>query len=130
MIRYLSLEWIDAVHRAVADSESLRDLGETHEIGVTQVVTDGPEGTVVFHLHVGDGAVEFAAGPAPREHVRLEQSWDTAVGVATSTLSAQDAIVKGLVRISGETTRLVDAAPVFAALDRAFESVRHSTVYE
>ena len=130
MFRYLSLDWIDAVRAAVSASESMRDLADTHDIGVTQVVTDGPEGTVLYHLQVGEGAVSFAAGPAPREHVRLEQSWDTAVGVATSTVAAQDALLKGLVRISGDTVRLMEAAPVFAALDHAFEAVRESTVYE
>lgn len=130
MFRYLSLDWIDAVRTAVAESDSLRELADTHDIGVTQVVTDGPEGTVLYHLQVGDGAVSFAAGPAPREHVRLEQSWDTAVGVATSTVAAQDALLKGLVRISGDTVRLLEAAPVFAALDRAFETVRESTIYD
>ncbi len=130
MFRYLSLDWIDAVREAVTASESLRELSETHTIGVTQVVTDGPEGSVLYHLQVGDGAVMFAAGPAPDEHVRLEQSWETAVGVATSTLAAQDALLKGLVRISGDTVRLLEAAPVFAALDHAFEAVRSQTTYE
>jgi hypothetical protein len=130
VFRYLSLDWIDAVRTAVSESDSLRELAGTHDIGVTQVVTDGPEGTVLYHLQVGDDAVSFAAGPAPREHVRLEQSWDTAVGVATSTVAAQDALLKGLVRISGDTVRLLEAAPVFAALDRAFETVRESTIYD
>jgi hypothetical protein len=130
VFRYLSLDWIDAVRDAVSESDSLRELADSHDIGVTQVVTDGPEGTVLYHLQVGDGAASFAAGPAPREHVRLEQSWDTAVGVATSTVGAHDALLKGLVRISGDTVRLLEAAPVFAALDHAFETVRESTVYE
>lgn len=130
MFRYLSLDWIDAVREAVSASESMRDLAATHDIGVTQVVTGGPEGTVLYHLQVGDESVSFAAGPAPREHVRLEQSWETAVGVATSTVAAQDALLKGLVKITGDTVRLLESAPVFAALDHAFESVRESTVYE
>lgn len=130
MFRYLSLDWIDAVREAVSASESMHDLATTHDIGVTQVVTGGPEGTVLYHLQVGDESVSFAAGPAPREHVRLEQSWETAVGVATSTVAAQDALLKGLVKITGDTVRLLESAPVFAALDHAFEAVRESTVYE
>lgn len=130
MVRYLSLDWIDAVQGAVMAAPSIRELAETHDIGVTQVVTDCPEGEVTYHLQVGEGSVHFGAGPAPREDVRLAQTWDTAVGVATSTLSAQEALVRGLVKITGDPTRLIDAAPVFAALDHAFEAVRASTVYE
>ena len=129
-MRYLSLDWIEAMEAQVASSDSLRALADSHSIGVTQVVTDCPEGEVTYHLQVGEGSVHFGAGPAPREDVRLAQTWDTAVGVATSTLSAQEALVRGLVKITGDPTRLIDAAPVFAALDHAFEAVRASTVYE
>ena len=62
MFRYLSLDWIDAVRAAVSASESMRDLADTHDIGVTQVVTDGPEGTVLYHLQVGDGCAAFGRG--------------------------------------------------------------------
>lgn len=129
-MRYLSLEWIEAMQANVAASESMKQLSTVHEIGVTQVITDGPEGTVVYHLQVGDGSASFGAGPAANEHVRMEQSWETAVAVATETMPAQEIFIKGLVRITGDTERLVNCAPVFAALDAAFESVRASTVYE
>jgi putative sterol carrier protein len=114
----------------VAASESLTDLASTHSIGVTQVVTDGPEGSVLYHLQVGNGIARFASGPAPEEDVRMEQTWETAVGVATGSMPAQEAFIKGHVRISGDTQRLMDAVPVFAALDAAFEAVRTLTTYE
>ena len=44
MVRYLSLDWIDALRTEVADNDHMREIAETHRIGVTQVVTDGPEG--------------------------------------------------------------------------------------
>lgn len=128
-VRYLSLEWIDAVNQRVAGSESLAQLAKTHDIGVTQVVTDGPEGTVVYHFQVGDGVASFGAGPAPREHVKLEQSWETSVAVATGNLPAQEVFIKGMVKISGDVQRLIECQVVFAALDAAFEDVRATTEY-
>ena len=92
-MRYLSLDWIDAMQAQVASSESLTDLASTHSIGVTQVVTDGPEGSVLYHLQVGNGVANFAPGPAPDEDVRMEQTWETAVGVATGSLPAQEALI-------------------------------------
>lgn len=59
----------------VEASESLAALAQLHSIGVTQVITDGPEGTVVYHLQVGDGVASFGPGAAPDEHVRMEQTW-------------------------------------------------------
>jgi putative sterol carrier protein len=129
-VRYLSLDWIDAVDRAVAANEPIQELAPTHEIGVTQIVTDGPDGDVTYHLQVGDGAIAFAAGPADPEHVRMEQSWETAVAVATGSLNAQEAFVSGRIRLHGDQQRLLDSQPLFGALDSVFKAVREETVYE
>jgi len=94
VIRYLSLEWLDALTAEVAASTELQTLAEQHTIGVTQVVTDGPEGSVSYHLQVGDGAAVFGAGAAYPEDVRMEQTWETATAVATGTLNAQEAFIK------------------------------------
>jgi putative sterol carrier protein len=129
-MRYLSLDWIDAMQAQVAASESLTELASTHSIGVTQVVTDGPEGSVLYHLQVGNGIARFASGPAPEEDVRMEQTWETAVAVSTGSMPAQEAFIKGRIRVTGDTQSLMDAVPVFAALDAAFVAVRALTTYE
>jgi putative sterol carrier protein len=129
MVRYLSLDWIDAVATNVATNEQLGELADEHEIGFTQVVSDGPEGEVIYHLQVGDGRIDFAAGPADPEHVRMEQTWETAVAVATGSLNAQEAFVNGHIRLYGDQQRLLDAQPVFGALDSVFSAVREQTKY-
>ena len=128
-MRYLSLAWIDAVAKTVADNEPIQQLAEAHDIGVTQVVTGGPEGDVTYHLQVGEGAVDFAAGPADPEHVRMEESWDTAVAVATGALNAQEAFVSGQIRMRGDQQRLLDSQRLFGALDAVFSAVREETEY-
>lgn len=130
-MRYLSPEWIAAVGEKVAASESLAQLGSTHEIGVTQVVTGCPAGLgeVTYHFQVGPDGASFGAGSAPRENVRLEQSWETSVAVATSAVPAQEVFIKGLVKITGDIDRLIASQIVFGALDTAFESVRDRTDY-
>ena len=129
VIRYLSLEWLDALTAEVAASTELQGLAAHHTIGVTQVVTDGPEGTVVYHLQVGDGVARFGAGSAFPEDVHMEQTWDTAIGVATGSLNAQEAFIKGRILLTGSQQKLVESQPVFAALDGVFRSVRDRTEY-
>lgn len=128
-VRYLSLDWIDELRREVARNARLAELAADHEIGITQVVTDGPGGTVTYHLQVGDGTAAFDTGAADPEHVRMEQDWDTAVAVATGQLNAQEAFVSGRIRLAGEQQRLLDAQPVFGALDAVFGAVRERTEY-
>jgi hypothetical protein len=129
VIRYLSLEWLEALTTEVAASAELQGLAAHHTIGVTQVITDGPEGTVVYHLQVGDGVAVFGAGSAFPEDVRMEQTWETATGVATGTLNAQEAFIKGRILLSGSQQKLVESQPVFAALDGVFRTVRDRTEY-
>lgn len=129
-IRYLSLAWIRELTREVAESEAMGDLADEHRVGVTQVVTDGPEGDVTYHLQVGDGGASFGAGPAEPEDVRMEQSWSTAVAVATGAQNAQEAFITGKILLFGDRQRLMEAQPVFGALDTIFASVRERTRYE
>lgn len=128
-VRYLSLPWISELTRAVEVSERMADVAGHHRIGVTQVVTGGPEGTVVYHLQVGDGSASFGPGPADPEDVRMEQEWDTAVAVATGELNAQEAFIGGRIKLAGDHQLLLASQPVFAALDDVFTSVRPRTDY-
>jgi putative sterol carrier protein len=128
-VRYLSLQWIRELSREVADSEHLARLAATHSIGVTQVVTDAPDGTVTYHLVVRNGTARFGAGPAEPEDVRMEQDWGTAVAVATGELNAQEAFIGGRIRLTGNQQLLLEAQPVFGALDAVFTTVRERTVY-
>ena len=113
-MRYLSVDWIDAISGAVAASESLQRLAPEHEIGFTQIVTDGPEGDVTYHLQVG----------GTRGKV------DRAVAVATGALNAQEAFVRGQILLRGDQQRLLDSQPLFGALDAVFSTVRADTRYE
>ena len=128
-VRYLSLDWLAELGRVVDGDDALRRLAAEHEIGLTQVVTSGPEGDVTYHLQVADGQARFGAGPADPEHVRMEQSWDTAVAVATDQLNAQQAFVDGRIRLFGDQQRLLSAQPMFGALDAVFTDVRARTEY-
>ena len=130
MIRYLSLEWLDALTAEVAANDDLQQLASQFTLGITQVITDGPEGTVVYHLQVADGIATFGPGQAFPEDVRMEQTFDTAVGVATGSVNAQEAFIKGRIRLTGDQQKLMDSVPVFKALDGVFTSVRTRTSYE
>jgi putative sterol carrier protein len=84
---------------------------------------------VTYHLAVDDGAVHFGPGPADGEQVRFVQDWDTAVAVATGTMNAQEAFISGRIKLIGDQQQILDAVPVFAALDTVFSSVRERTDY-
>jgi putative sterol carrier protein len=59
----------------------------------------------------------------------MEQTWETAIAVATGTLNAQEAFVGGHIRLTGDAQKLLEAQPIFKALDAVFSSVRQHTDY-
>jgi putative sterol carrier protein len=128
-MRYLSLDWIEEIARLVAANADLQTLGAQHSIGITQVITEAPEGTVIYHLQAGNGSVSFGAGPAEPEDVRLEQEWFTAVDVATGEMTAEDAFITGCIRLSGNAPLLLECQAVFAGLDPIFSAVADRTDY-
>ncbi|CAB4887604.1 unannotated protein [freshwater metagenome] len=129
-MRYLSLDWIDAVADEAAANPDVAAAAADCSIGVTQVVTDAPEGVVVYSLQVLDGQVLFSAGAAFPEHVRFEQTWETAVGVATGVMNAQEAFIQGRILLTGDQQKLMDNQAVFGAMSAVFDSVRAHTTYE
>ena len=129
-MRYLSLDWIDAVASEAASNAAVASAAAASEIGVTQVVSDGPEGTVTYSLQVCDGVLTFAAGEADPEDVRFEQDWETAVGVATGVMHAQEAFIQGRILLTGDQQKLMDNQAIFGAMNAVFDEVRARTEYD
>ena len=111
MTRYLSLDWIDAVKAAALASPDLEAAAEGRSFGITEVILHGPEGDVTYHLRVDDGEIHFGAGPAEPEDVRFVQDWETAVGVATGTVNAQEAFLQGRIKLTGSQAALLESQP-------------------
>lgn len=129
-VRYLSLEWIDALSAAVAASDEMRLAAADHHIAITQVVTGTPDGDVTYHLEVADGRAVVAPGAAAHEDIRMQQDWETAVSVALGNLDAGEALIHGRIGLTGDPQKLMACQPVFKALDAAFNLVRARTIYE
>jgi len=128
-VRYLSLDWIEAVAAEAAESSAVADAAAVCSIGVTQVVTNAPDGTVIYSMQTTDGSFTFSAGQAFPEDVRFEQTWETAVAVATGSLNAQEAFIQGRILLTGDQQKLMDSQVVFSALGPIFDSVRERTEY-
>jgi predicted lipid carrier protein YhbT len=128
-VRYLSPDWLDAAGRALAADGRLGAALAGVTLTVEQVVTDGPDGEVTWHLAVADGKVALGAGPAPRTDVRLSTDYATAAAIAAGELAAQRAFVEGRLRAGGDLSLLIAHHRALAAVDDALAPVRAETTY-
>lgn len=76
-----------------------------------------------------NGVADLGPGPASSEDVRMEQSWPSAVDVATGVVPAPVVFMKDLVKISGDPQSVIDNVAVLAALSAIFGAVGSDTEY-
>ena len=128
VVRYLSDEWISAVAQEIATDATIKVAAADHSVSVSQLVTDTPFGDVNYHLVCRDGAVGLNKGAVPSD-VTFTQSYETAVGIATGKINAAEAFISGQVRFVGDHQKVIDAQPLFVALDAVFARVRLHTAF-
>lgn len=129
-VDYLSQQWIDAVASGIKLSNEIATVASDNAIAVTQVVTGTPHGDVTYHLESRDGVVNFAAGPALVSDITFTQDWQTAVGVATGKINAQEAFISGKIRFKGDHEKVIATQPLFVALDVVFSAVNALTNFD
>ncbi len=131
MIRYLSPEWVTEFVRIVTSDHELQNRLEgalpAAPLGVTQLVLDGPDGDVCYHVSCTPTVITAGLGPANPENARFVQDHVTALSLATGTQNAQQAFITGHIRFEGDHQRLLDAEDLFVALDDALAPLRAVT---
>jgi putative sterol carrier protein len=90
-------------------------------------VTGTPHGDVTYHLESRDGRLSFGKGSAKVSDIAFTQDWQTAVGVATGKINAQEAFISGKIRFKGDHERVIATQPLFLALDAVFSAVNANT---
>ena len=119
-VDYLSNEWINAVADSIKANSEIIAVARENTVSVTQIVTGTPHGDVTYHLESRDGQLNFGKGPAKVSDIAFTQDWQTAVGVATGKINAQEAFISGKIRFKGDHERVIATQPLFLALDAVF----------
>lgn len=127
MLQFLSPAWLAALDDAARRSESLAAAGVGRRLIIEQHITGTPDGEVVFHVALDDGAASVTAGPADDPTIRFEQDLATALAIASGRGSAQRAFMAGELRVGGDLRILLDHQDLLAGLDDVFQTVREQT---
>jgi hypothetical protein len=125
-VRYLSPAWFDAASDALAGDPGLAAATAGIDLTLEQVVTRAPEGTVTWHLVIGDG-VRLVPGPAQRPDLRFTTAFPTAAAIAAGELAAPIAFIRGELRVGGDLGLLTTHQRVLAGVHDVLAEVRKAT---
>lgn len=125
-MRYLSPAWFAAAGDALAADPGLPTAVAGLRLTLEQVVHDTPEGTVRWSLVIDDG-VRLVVGPADEPDLRFTTGYATAAAIAAGELGAQQAFIRGLLRVGGDLTLLTAHQRTLAAIHDVLADVRKAT---
>jgi hypothetical protein len=118
-MRPLSPEWLRAADVAVSGVEIDPDLS----VVIEQRVPDAPDGEVVYRLVARDGRCHIVVGDDPPADVSITTPWALADDIAAGTRSAQQAFLRGELRIGGDPSVLVRHSELAVELSAVLSSV-------
>jgi putative sterol carrier protein len=128
MPAYLSEEWLDAA-RAALEAQEI-DPPVVPPLAIAQRIIDGPQGEVSFVIAFDGRAATVRPGDGSADaDLRFTQDYPTAAAIAQGTMSAQSAFMRGLLRVGGDISRMITAAPTIEAIGDVFAELRHTTTY-
>lgn len=124
-MRFLSPEWLAAAAVLVEGVEAAAAPSAT----VVQRVTGGPGGDVAYRMVIDDSVSILPGDTSDPDAVILIESWDTAVAINTANLTPHEAVLSGLLIVTGDHTIISELAPVFAAIATALGELRPATTF-
>jgi len=126
VVQFLSDEWLAALDEAARTRPTGPDdpLAGVHLV-VEQVVTDGPR----WRFVVDDGRCSVRPGGEGEPDVRLTSDRQTTEAIASGTLAALEAFIRGDLVLGGDARRLLEHREALEALGDVFASVKSATTF-
>lgn len=107
MAKFLSTEWFAAAQKVIDGSADVANAAKGKKALVQQIVTNGPNGDVVYSMRFDDGKVEIACGKVENADFTLTVDYETLGKIRRGQLSGQAAVMMGKAKIDGDLTRLM-----------------------
>lgn len=109
MSKYLTQEWLDE-QRKMADDQPVRPGASAR---MQYVVTESAEGVIEYYWLLEDGKiVESRLGFLDDPDITLTVSYDNAVKIQKSELSATVAFLRGKVKVRGKVLKFKSLLPI------------------
>jgi putative sterol carrier protein len=120
-VKFLSSEWAEALTTELNANDAFREASAGQQAKIQQVIT----GDEVTHYWItfADGTIGMGVGDIEGPDATITQSYDTAVKLAKSELSAVTAFMTGKIKIGGNMGLLLGLQSALTQLPAAMEKI-------
>jgi putative sterol carrier protein len=120
-VKFLSSEWAEALTTELNANDAFREAAAGQKAKIQQVITGGEEAH--YWITFDDGTIDMGTGDVEGPDATITQSYDTAVKLAKSELSAVTAFMTGKIKIGGNMGLLLGLQGALAQLPAAMEKI-------
>jgi putative sterol carrier protein len=121
-VKFLSPEWAETLKTELNADDAFRQAATGQHATIQQVIS-GPEGDTHYWIRIDDGTIDMGLGDAEGADATITQSYDTAVRLAKSELSAVTAFMTGKIKIAGNMGMLLGLQGALAQLPSAMAKI-------
>jgi len=121
-VKFLSQEWADALKEALNSNDAFRQAAAGQKATIQQVINSA-DGETHYWITIADGAIDMGLGDAAGVDATITQSYETAVALAKSELSAVTAFMTGKIKIAGNMGLLLGLQGALTQLPAAMASI-------
>jgi putative sterol carrier protein len=121
-VKFLSAEWAEALKDQLNANEAFRGASAGQKATIQQVITGDGDATH-YWIKIDDGTIDMGIGDAEGAEATITQSYETAVKLATSELSAVTAFMTGKIKIAGNMGLLLGLQGSLAQLPTVMANI-------
>jgi putative sterol carrier protein len=120
-VKFLSPEWASALTAELNANEAFREASAGQRAKIQQVITGSDE--THYWITFDDGTIDMGVGDVEAPDATITQSYETAVRLAKSELSAVTAFMTGKIKIGGNMGLLLGLQGALTHLPAAMEKI-------
>ena len=121
-VKFLSPEWAETLKTELNGDDAFRAAATGQHATIQQVIS-GDGGDTHYWIRIEDGTIDMGLGDAEGADATISQSYDTAVRLAKSELSAVTAFMTGKIKIAGNMGMLLGLQGALAQLPSAMAKI-------
>ncbi|MBI3648746.1 MAG: SCP2 sterol-binding domain-containing protein [Actinobacteria bacterium] len=121
-VKFLSQEWAEQVKGALNADEAFREAAATSSAKLLQVIGT-PQGETRYWITIEAGTIDMGVGDLDGPDATISESYETAVALARSELSAVTAFMIGKIKIQGNMGLLLGLQGALSRLPAAMATL-------